>query len=170
MEPITENPNVGDCEMWEFYNTTGDAHPMHVHEVLFQVVNREGLVLDGDDVAVPIELDGVVAQPEAWEDGWKDTVIAYPGQVTPIRAQFTSPGQFVLALPHRRTRRQRDDAALPHWSGAARPARLETSGAVTPHPAAKRTGSSTRRSSTTPTSPPATPRTSRKQTIVILLV
>ena len=95
MEPITENPNVGDCEVWEFYNTTGDAHPMHVHEVLFQVVNREGLVLDGDDVAVPIELDGVVAQPEAWEDGWKDTVIAYPGQVTRIRAQFTSPGQFV---------------------------------------------------------------------------
>ena len=95
MEPITENPNVGDCEVWEFYNTTGDAHPMHVHEVLFQVVNREGLVLDGDDVAVPIELDGVVTQPEAWEDGWKDTVIAYPGQVTRIRAQFTSPGQFV---------------------------------------------------------------------------
>ncbi len=95
MEPITENPNVGDCEVWEFYNTTGDAHPMHVHEVLFQVVNREGLVLDGDDVAVPLELDGVVAQPEAWEEGWKDTVIAYPAQVTRIRAQFTSPGQFV---------------------------------------------------------------------------
>ena len=33
--------------------------------------------------------------PEAWETGFKDTVIAYPGQVTRVRAQFTTPGQFV---------------------------------------------------------------------------
>jgi spore coat protein A, manganese oxidase len=36
-------PGVGATEVWEFYNTTGDAHPMHVHEVVFEVVNREGL-------------------------------------------------------------------------------------------------------------------------------
>ncbi len=33
---------LGATEVWEFYNTTGDAHPMHVHEVVFEVVNREG--------------------------------------------------------------------------------------------------------------------------------
>ena len=38
MEPVTENPAVGATEVWEFYNTTGDAHPMHVHEVVFEVV------------------------------------------------------------------------------------------------------------------------------------
>jgi FtsP/CotA-like multicopper oxidase with cupredoxin domain len=96
MEPVTENPAVGDVELWEFYNTTGDAHPMHVHEVVFEVVNREGLVLDEDDDAeLPIQLDGNVMLPEPWESGFKDTVIAYPGQVTRIRMQFNTPGQFV---------------------------------------------------------------------------
>jgi FtsP/CotA-like multicopper oxidase with cupredoxin domain len=96
MEPITENPAVGATEVWEMYNTTGDAHPMHVHEVVFEVVNREGLVLDEDGDAVqPIQLDGNITLPEPWETGFKDTVIAYPGQVTRIRAQFNNPGQFV---------------------------------------------------------------------------
>ena len=96
MQPVTENPQVGVTEVWEFYNTTGDAHPMHVHEVVFEVVNREGLVLDlNGDVLQPIVLDGNVILPEPWETGFKDTVIAYPGQVTRIRAQFNTPGQFV---------------------------------------------------------------------------
>jgi FtsP/CotA-like multicopper oxidase with cupredoxin domain len=95
--PVTENPAVGDTEVWEFYNTTGDAHPMHVHEVVFEVVNREGLVLDplSGDVVTPIQLDGVITPPGPGESGFKDTVIAYPGQVTRIRAQFINPGQFV---------------------------------------------------------------------------
>ena len=38
---MTENPQVGDTEIWEFYNFTADAHPMHVHEVVFQVVDRQ---------------------------------------------------------------------------------------------------------------------------------
>ncbi len=95
MEPVTENPAVGATEVWEFYNTTGDAHPIHVHETVFEVVSREGLALDGEDVADPIALDGVVTAPESWETGFKDTVIAYPAQVTRIRAQFNLPGQFV---------------------------------------------------------------------------
>jgi spore coat protein A len=96
MEPVTENPDVGDIEVWEFYNTTGDAHPMHIHEVTFEVVNREGLVLDEEDEVIqPIQLDGVITAPEAWETGVKDTVIALPGQVTRVRLHFTNPGQFV---------------------------------------------------------------------------
>jgi len=96
MEPVTENPAVGATEVWEFYNTTGDAHPMHIHEVVFEVVNREGLVLDADDEVVqPIQLDGVVTPPEAWETGFKDTVTAYPGQVTRVRMQFNVAGQYV---------------------------------------------------------------------------
>jgi spore coat protein A len=96
MDPVTENPAVGATEVWEFYNTTADAHPMHIHEAAFQVVDREGLVLDEDDeVAVPIQLAGTIAPPEPWEDGWKDTVIAYPGEVTRVRLEFQNPGQFV---------------------------------------------------------------------------
>ena len=37
-----ENPAVGATEVWEIYNTTADAHPMHIHEVVFEVVNRQG--------------------------------------------------------------------------------------------------------------------------------
>ncbi len=95
VEPVTENPEVGATELWEMYNTTGDAHPMHIHEIVFEVVDREGLVLDGDGVAEPIQLDGSPMPPEAWESGYKDTVIAYPGQVTRVRARFDKPGQYV---------------------------------------------------------------------------
>ncbi len=96
MEPVTENPAVGATEIWEFYNTTGDAHPMHVHETVFEVVNREGLVLDANgDPVEPLTPDGVITLPEPTETGFKDTVTAYPGQITRVRAQFLKPGQFV---------------------------------------------------------------------------
>ena len=96
MEPVSENPAVGTTEVWEFYNTTGDAHPMHVHEVVFEVVNRQALAADEEgEVLEPLQLDGAAIPPEAWESGFKDTVIAYPAQVTRVRAHFEKPGQFV---------------------------------------------------------------------------
>jgi spore coat protein A, manganese oxidase len=96
MDPVTENPALGATEVWEFYNTTGDAHPMHIHETVFEVVNREGLVLNTDgEVLQPIQLDGNITSAEPWESGFKDTVIAYPGQVTRVRLQFNTLGQFV---------------------------------------------------------------------------
>jgi spore coat protein A len=95
MDPVTEDPEVGATEVWEIYNTTADAHPMHVHEVTFEVINREGLVLNGDEVASPIVLDGNVRGPESWESGRKDTVISYPGEVVRIKMTFSTPGQFV---------------------------------------------------------------------------
>ena len=96
MHPVTENPATGTTEIWEIYNTTADAHPMHIHEIAFEVVNREGLVTDEEaEVRQAIQLDGTVTPREPWETGFKDTVIAYPGQVTRVRAQFRTPGQFV---------------------------------------------------------------------------
>lgn len=96
MDPVSENPNVGDTEVWEFYNFTADAHPMHVHEVTFEVVNRQALVTNEDgETDPPARLAGDPRPPEAWETGFKDTVTAYPGEVTRIRAQFKTPGQFV---------------------------------------------------------------------------
>ncbi len=94
---VSENPKVGDTEVWEFYNFTADAHPMHIHEVAFKVVNRESLVLDTEEEepVVPVQLTGDVRPPEAWESGFKDTVIAYPGEVTRLRMRFTNAGQFV---------------------------------------------------------------------------
>jgi FtsP/CotA-like multicopper oxidase with cupredoxin domain len=54
------------------------------------------LALDSEgEVVQPIQLDGSSKPPEPWETGFKDTVIAYPGQVTRVRARFSTPGQFV---------------------------------------------------------------------------
>jgi FtsP/CotA-like multicopper oxidase with cupredoxin domain len=95
-EQVSENPKVGDTEIWEFYNFTADAHPMHVHEVVFEVVNRQEIAFTESLGNISnIALGGDPIAPEAWESGFKDTVIAYPGQVTRIRAKFDSPGQFV---------------------------------------------------------------------------
>ena len=82
-DEITENPEMGAVEVWEMYNFTEDAHPIHIHEVQFEVVDRE-----------PIE-GGVARPPEAGETGRKDTVIAYPGEITRVKALFDRPGLFV---------------------------------------------------------------------------
>ncbi len=95
MDDVSENPTVGNTEVWEFYNFTMDAHPMHVHEVAFEVVNRQPLASADGMAMMPAELAGAAVPPEPWETGFKDTVIAYPGQVTRVRARFTNPGTFV---------------------------------------------------------------------------
>jgi FtsP/CotA-like multicopper oxidase with cupredoxin domain len=87
-DPITENPDVGATELWEIYNFTEDAHPIHVHELQFEVVNRE---VFEDGAGTP----GDVRPPEAWETGRKDTVIAHPGEITRIRVEFDLPGLYV---------------------------------------------------------------------------
>lgn len=79
-DSITEDPTVGDIEIWELYNFTEDAHPIHVHLVMFQVLGRG--------------LNGTTP-PEPWETGWKDTVIAYPDEITRIKARFDLPGLYV---------------------------------------------------------------------------
>ncbi|HSL45253.1 MAG TPA: multicopper oxidase domain-containing protein [Anaerolineales bacterium] len=95
-DPITENPAAGATEVWEFYNFTADAHPMHVHEVVFEVVNRQTLQVNEDgETEPPARLVGDPRPPEPWEQGLKDTVIAYPGEVTRIKAKFETPGTFV---------------------------------------------------------------------------
>jgi FtsP/CotA-like multicopper oxidase with cupredoxin domain len=79
--PITEDPNLGATELWEIINTTMDAHPIHLHMVQFEVVNRVG--------------GTGLRPPEPWETGLKDTVIAFPGEVTRVKATFDIPGLFV---------------------------------------------------------------------------
>ena len=88
-DPETENPALGDTEMWELYNFTADAHPIHVHEVLFEVVNRQRLDRrTGRPMQAP-------RPPLPAENGYKDTVVAYPGEVTRIRMRFGTAGQYV---------------------------------------------------------------------------
>jgi FtsP/CotA-like multicopper oxidase with cupredoxin domain len=83
-DAITENPDLNATEIWEMFNFTEDAHPIHIHEVMFHVVNRER-----------INHGGPVRSPESWETGFKDTVIAYPGEITRVKAKFDLPGLYV---------------------------------------------------------------------------
>jgi FtsP/CotA-like multicopper oxidase with cupredoxin domain len=107
---ITENPMTGDVEMWSITNLTGDAHPIHVHLVMFQVVERIPFDTDAFHEAQetyllgrragdpPSPLDFVTGDPispNAWEMGWKDTVIANPGEITRIIARFDQEGLYV---------------------------------------------------------------------------
>ena len=87
-DAITENPTQGTVEEWEFHNFTVDAHPIHVHLVQFQVVNRQ-------DFTKKNGKPGAIVPPTPGETGFKDTVIAYPGQITRIRAAFDKKGRYV---------------------------------------------------------------------------
>jgi len=83
---VTENPKKDDIEEWSIYNFTEDAHPIHLHLVRFKVVGRVGI--DGSPSVV-----GNAPQP--WELGFKDTVIAYPGEITTVKARFDIAGLYV---------------------------------------------------------------------------
>jgi len=88
-DPLETNPAQNSTETWELWNWTVDGHPIHLHLVKFKVVNREAFdPLTGT-------LSGVVNPPEATEAGWKDTVIAYPGEVTRVNATFDIEGLYV---------------------------------------------------------------------------
>ncbi len=93
MDDLTELINLNDTETWEIYNFTGDAHPIHLHLVEFKVVNRQKFELDEEEETGKLGED--IKQPEVWETGYKDTVIAYPNQMIRIKAKFDMVGQYV---------------------------------------------------------------------------
>ena len=113
---LMERPRVNTVEQWNLINLTSDAHPIHLHLVQFQILNRQRLnttrylkaytatgprqVLSmappgGPTVSAgypPIDpapyVTGSVVPPAPQEQGWKDTVVAMPGEVTRILVPF----------------------------------------------------------------------------------
>jgi FtsP/CotA-like multicopper oxidase with cupredoxin domain len=57
---VTEQPRVGSTEIWEIANLTKDAHPIHLHLVQFQIIDRETMALDaaGEDTLYRAAYDG----------------------------------------------------------------------------------------------------------------
>ncbi|MFE7541574.1 multicopper oxidase family protein [Streptomyces platensis] len=117
MEPSQDFIQAGSTEIWEYINPNHDAHPMHVHLVNFQVLNRQ-----------PIDAAGYQAGYEKWIDGgrkpedkpvlanyltgppippdpdealsYKDTVKSYPETVTRIiTGEFTPPMDTIASIP-----------------------------------------------------------------------
>lgn len=107
--PITENPNLGDTEIWEIFNATGDAHPIHVHLVHFDILDRANFTADLIEQPVQqhnnvngtgFRLENIVVSDTRTlasdtEAGPKDMVMALPGQVTRIKMTFDKPGRYV---------------------------------------------------------------------------
>lgn len=107
--PITEDPALGSTEIWELYNATMDAHPVHLHLVHFEVMNREGFTADlieqdliqhDGSTGVGFRLENIVTSgdvsgPLLQEQTRRDMVTALPGEVTRIRMTFDKPGRYV---------------------------------------------------------------------------
>ncbi len=108
---VTETPSLGSTERWRIINLTGDAHPIHLHLVRFQVVERTPFDASAfaalqaahlaDPVAVPPPrvddtlVPALARGPEPAEAGFKDTAIAYPNEVTEVIAVFDLAGRYV---------------------------------------------------------------------------
>jgi spore coat protein A, manganese oxidase len=94
--PITEKPVLNTTEIWELANLTDDVHPIHLHMVRFQILDRR--VFDVFDYMNKDQLrfTGPVMAPDANELGWKDTVRVNSHTLTRIIVPFVGyPGRYV---------------------------------------------------------------------------
>jgi spore coat protein A len=107
-DPVTENPRVGSTEVWNLVNTTGDAHPIHVHLVEFQILQRQKFAATTWANQHRLVYVGKPQAPAPNESpARKDVVVAQPGMVTSIIARFdlptgtpVSPGQRFRYMWH----------------------------------------------------------------------
>jgi spore coat protein A, manganese oxidase len=100
-DPVTETPHVGDTEIWNLVNITTDGHPIHVHLVQFQVLERRHMDLTHFMNTGRVRFTGAPIPPDPNErPAWKDVVKAYSGldqngnvvgMVTRIIAKFDLP-------------------------------------------------------------------------------
>jgi multicopper oxidase len=101
--PVT--PALGTTEMWEVVNMSGDTHPIHLHLVQFQLLNRQKFNTEKYEkaftaanpvlpttsytpVSVTPYLKGKPVPADPNERGWKDTYRMNPGEVTRILIRF----------------------------------------------------------------------------------
>ncbi len=95
-EPITEEPFVGTTEIWSFVNTNHDNHPIHLHLVQFQILDRRPFDIEFFKKTRQVRYTGAPLPPELQERGWKDTVRCPGGYVTRIIVPFYPfTGQYV---------------------------------------------------------------------------
>jgi spore coat protein A len=112
--PATETPTVGTTEVWDIFNLTADAHPIHLHLTQFQVLARHEIsFIDANDDGVPDNVrggaditagsnaltddvvEGAALPLSAMDMGWQDTIILAPNQSISIIAPFDMAGDYV---------------------------------------------------------------------------
>jgi FtsP/CotA-like multicopper oxidase with cupredoxin domain len=123
--PTTENPALDDTEEWEIWNMTGDAHPVHLHLVHFEILGRdeikyddnvdeEGFIPDGSVPAgngtylVPqptVQHNSVAGNPDTYGIGFRIVNPTKGGSVAkPSEYVENAPKDMVTALPGQVTR------------------------------------------------------------------
>ena len=106
--PVTERPHLGDTELWQIFNFTADAHPVHLHLTQFDVLERRRISFtDADEDGVPDDVngDGVLQIDDVLigeaidllptDLGAQDTSWVGPGEMIGIAATFDLPGEYV---------------------------------------------------------------------------
>ena len=99
MDPVVTKPVLGATEDWLLINTTADTHPIHLHLVHFEVVDRRPFNAAAYLGGGGVHYTGPAVRAPAVENGLKDTVKAHPGEVTRIRAKFDLPSYGKVRLP-----------------------------------------------------------------------
>lgn len=108
---ISLRPRLRQWQRWRFINATGDTHPMHIHQSVFQPLGTAGVltVIDPDTklnlydpdtrmTSAPLRPDPATP-PRAFEPpevhGWKDVIRVDPGNVVTVAVRFDLPGRYV---------------------------------------------------------------------------
>ena len=103
--PPSEIAEVGSTVEWDIVNFNFTAHPIHLHLIQFKILNRQSidifkytydwLQLNTPPLNAPTSqidvsnyLMGSPTPPEPYENGWKDTVVCPPAQVTRILIRY----------------------------------------------------------------------------------
>lgn len=120
--PTTENPKLNSTEEWEIWNATGDAHPVHLHLVHFEVIGRQKIKWDShttdDDRVIPnatysrpkgngtwLETQPVVQHNGDVGSGFRFVNLTYGRTVRQPKGYVeNTPKDMVTALPDQITR------------------------------------------------------------------
>jgi spore coat protein A, manganese oxidase len=86
--PVTETPTLDTVEIWTLVNLTDDTHPIHLHLVRFQILDRRRFDVAAYKQTGKLTFTGPRVPPEPHEAGWKDTVRADVLLVTRIIVRF----------------------------------------------------------------------------------
>lgn len=88
MDNITEKPRLGDIEIWRIINQGIAVHPIHIHLIQFQILDRIPFDVDAFNSKGQLRFTGEPQPPLPNERGWKDTVQTTPGFVTRVIMRF----------------------------------------------------------------------------------
>ena len=67
---IDAQPKLNTTEVWQFQNQSGEYHPIHIHDMEWQIVSEDG------------------SAPPSWDAGWKDVFLVKPWSSVSVVTQF----------------------------------------------------------------------------------